>query len=108
MSHEVQFLGIFFAFFLLAALPRRKSRSAWWKQYRAYLKSPEWKAYRARKLASVGYRCENKKCGVYGPNGQGLHCHHKRSAYKRLGKERLCDTKVLCRKCHNKVHKRKF
>jgi len=66
------------------------------REYRAYLRSPEWRARRRRALALAGDACE--VCG----KGGRLEVHH--TTYARLGKERLSDLVVLCRRCHRWVH----
>lgn len=67
--------------------------------YAAYMKSAAWKAYRARRLALAGGRCEWMSYAVGQPprrcpSTAGLHVHHE--TYERLGAEEDHDTRVLC------------
>ena len=62
--------------------------------YRLYLKSDLWYNVRKVKIAQMKV-CE--ECG----GTKILQCHH--LTYKRLGRERLSDLKLLCRKCHDEV-----
>ena len=63
--------------------------------YHEYIKSPEWKA-KSKKWRDATGKCE--ECG----STHSLECHHLH--YKTLGKEKRSDIKVLCHKCHCKVH----
>lgn len=59
-------------------------------RYKDYLESPEWKALRAEKIASVGGNCEI--CGEHiGNRGE---CHH--NTYERLYREDLNDLTYCC------------
>jgi 5-methylcytosine-specific restriction endonuclease McrA len=60
--------------------------------YRAYLRSPQWQAMRARVLARDHYRCV--RCG----SRRQLEVDH--LTYGRLGREWLSDCQTLCRPCH--------
>lgn len=64
--------------------------------YRAYLKSPEWKRMRAKVLDRAGGWCE--RCRTR----RALHVHHK--TYARLGDEKMADLEALCGGCHMKEH----
>jgi hypothetical protein len=75
--------------------PRGRGGSRSWYRDR-YLRSPLWRARRARALALAGSRCE--RCGRAGR----LDVHH--ATYKRLGRERDGDLHVLCRDCHEDEH----
>jgi 5-methylcytosine-specific restriction endonuclease McrA len=61
--------------------------------YKAYMRSPKWRARREQVLARAAYRCE--RCGLY---GRGLEVHHLR--YDNLGHESDSDLEVLCLDCH--------
>lgn len=67
------------------------------RKYREeYLQSDHWKAIRVEALERAEYRCQ--VCN----NPHGLDVHHR--TYERVGKERLADLTVLCRKCHDLFH----
>lgn len=72
------------------------ARARGYRSYEDYLKSPHWLSVRERKRSSVGYRCE--LC----PSRDRLHVHH--DTYARLGAERMSDLKVLCQRCHKRIH----
>ncbi len=76
-------------------LPRRTVDRA---GYTRYIRSPEWRAVRARykasKLPQDCYCCGNAD----GP----MDYHHR--TYKNLGNEYLRDIVPLCRDCHDRVH----
>ncbi|KKN78311.1 hypothetical protein LCGC14_0351700 [marine sediment metagenome] len=70
-----------------------------YKDYRAYLRSDEWKAvkkryYRSKLYKGHCYCCENPDVP--------LQIHHK--SYNRLKRENLHDLLPLCGDCHEKVH----
>lgn len=92
---------------LIASWGKRWGRKPWQKGYSRlmilrslpypeYLQSPEWQATRARKLYSVGNRCQ--VCNNDGP----LEVHHR--TYERLGAERDEDLTALCPQCHTLFH----
>jgi 5-methylcytosine-specific restriction endonuclease McrA len=64
--------------------------------YQTYLRSPEWKAKRARVLEFWDYKC------VTCYSHLDLEVHHR--TYARLGDELLTDLIVLCDRCHEKFH----
>ena len=75
-------------------------RERWMRWYgRIYLQSWHWKRYRTVKLFLARYKCQKCHRQV-----RPLHLHH--LTYKRLWRERLSDTLVLCVKCHSKTHGR--
>jgi 5-methylcytosine-specific restriction endonuclease McrA len=80
---------------------QRSNRSDWWSRYRAYLKSPEWKAKRQRLYRDRKGRCED----CYKKLGKRFHAHHE--SYERVGDEDLDDLRLLCTKCHQKRHPNK-
>jgi predicted HNH restriction endonuclease len=66
-------------------------------EYRAYMRSPEWAAVRARFIAGrTKKQCEG--CGAR----DRLHVHH--ATYKRFGAERLTDLRLVCQACHTAIH----
>lgn len=79
------------------------------QNYRKYLYSPAWQQLkrkvfdRANKTAERPNRfgtCE--ECG-YQPYKPCLQVHH--LTYERVGHERLEDLKLLCPRCHKKMHR---
>lgn len=66
------------------------------QEYREYLQSPHWKAFRQWALLARGDRCE--RCH----RKDGIEVHH--LAYARRGHERLDDVVVLCQGCHRREH----
>lgn len=64
--------------------------------YKAYLRSPEWKARRDERVAAAGGRCQ--VCN----GAEHLNVHHR--TYKRIGKELPEDLFVLCQPCHQIFH----
>jgi 5-methylcytosine-specific restriction endonuclease McrA len=81
--------------FIFDELARRFFWKWWYRNY--YLKSLHWRFTRWRKKAQMRFtkgsvRCE--KCG----SQKWLHIHH--ITYARLGRERMSDLQVICRKCH--------
>lgn len=67
-------------------------------EYHEYLRSAQWRKFRAKMIAMVGGRCE--QCDVV---AQGLHVHHVN--YDRLGCEDEDDVLVLCPPCHDAEHR---
>ncbi len=68
---------------------RRRSHSA---EYKAHLRSPEWRAIRRAALERAGFRCEF--CNRAKAPGRPLQVHHR--TYERLGHELPGDLTVLC------------
>lgn len=66
--------------------------------YEQYLASDHWQDVRRRFWASG---LHNHACYVCGHRGK-LEVHH--ASYKRIGREKLNDLRLLCRNCHQKVH----
>lgn len=64
--------------------------------YRQYLSSPEWEDIRQRLFNARGKQCE--ECG----SKRRIEVHH--LTYDNIGKERLEDLQILCRKCHHGKH----
>jgi hypothetical protein len=81
----------------LARRARLARRRAWYRT--VYLRSPHWRARRARAIALAGGRCE--RCGRPGR----LEVHH--VTYARLGRERDRDLRALCHRCHRIVERRR-
>ncbi len=65
--------------------------------YKAYIQSAEWAVKRQQALKHYGRRC--RACGAT----QSLEVHHK--TYARLGRELIEDLTILCRTCHEAVHR---
>ena len=76
---------------------RLARRRAWYRN--VYLRSPHWRARRARAIALAGGRCE--RCGKPGR----LEVHHLTD--KRLGRERDRDLRALCHRCHQIAERRR-
>lgn len=69
-------------------------------EYKAYINSPEWEAKKRQFKASPNYR--DGRCFVCCNSGIEKHIHH--LTYKRLGREKLGDLRVLCAVCHAAAH----
>jgi len=69
-------------------------------EYKAYLKSKEWKAIKAKVISIRGNYCERCK---EQRQVNILHLHHK--TYKRIFNEALSDLELLCPGCHMAEHK---
>lgn len=69
-------------------------------EYRAYLRSKEWKAFRNKIIKKRGKICQ--ACNLPTPL-RTLHCHH--ITYVRFGRELQKDVVLLCKHCHRTVHK---
>jgi hypothetical protein len=82
-------------------LKRKRSgpRSDWWRNYSAYLASPEWEMRRARILARDGYRC--RRCRFQ----SATDVHH--LTYERVGHELDEDLMSVCEACHQLLHSNK-
>jgi 5-methylcytosine-specific restriction endonuclease McrA len=74
-------------------------KQKYWDEYRAYINSIEWRAFRAGLIAARGSQCE--ECGQPG----SVDGHH--LTYKRFRHELPEDVKLLCRKCHEAKHPNK-
>lgn len=64
--------------------------------YAVYLRTPHWLRTRGEALERAGRRCDN--CG----GNDSLEVHH--LTYKRVGRERWADLRVLCHDCHRATH----
>lgn len=71
------------------------------KEYRRYLRSPEWRARRLEAIKRAGWRCQG--CGVRMFDEKKFQVHHKPEGYERLGCERPEDIEALCRRCHRRI-----
>jgi 5-methylcytosine-specific restriction endonuclease McrA len=77
-------------------------RRFWYREF--YLRSRHWRAIRREKLEKAGYRCERCRLPLFVKEERlVMDVHH--LTYERLFHERLDDLQVLCRHCHNEVHK---
>jgi hypothetical protein len=70
-------------------------KAAGFDDYADYLNSPHWRALRTNALG------DNACCMCSGR--EELQVHHR--SYRRLGRENESDLMVLCRVCHNRVHR---
>lgn len=68
------------------------------REYNDYIASPAWAGKRERALKKHGRIC--KACGSTDP---GLHVHH--HTYDRFKRERMDDLVILCKPCHDIVHR---
>lgn len=55
-------------------------------------------------LNKYNYTCQ--KCNLRTGNTYNLCVHHK--TYERLGQEKIEDLQLLCRKCHDELHRLEF
>lgn len=67
-------------------------------EYIAYINSPEWAVFRAFIIRKRGRRCQ--QCGT--TEGE-MNLHHKH--YRTFGHERSRDVLLLCRPCHDALHR---
>jgi len=70
--------------------------------YQAYLQTDHWQRTRRAALRRAGYACQD--CSATGEWDRPLETHH--DNYKRLGRERPQDLRVLCDGCHEGVHRK--
>lgn len=66
--------------------------------YNLYLRTQHWKQMRALAIDRYGRTC------VLCDGDDNVNVHHR--TYERIGRERLDDLVVLCRKCHASHHRR--
>ncbi len=86
---------------------KRHARPMTWRElrdlarvdYAAYLKTSHWQRVRRDALRRADYECQT--CEI---DRVQLEVHH--LDYKRLGRERPRDLRVLCEKCHGEAHGR--
>ena len=89
---------------------KRRTRSKWKRHarphtvkelralpYQEYLRTEHWRRIRLDALAHADYECQ--ACEI---DGVELQVHH--LDYKRLGREKPRDLRVLCAECHAKIH----
>jgi len=69
------------------------------KEYKQYLKSPQWKKKRLEIIMRDNFTC--RKCGI-GVTPSMAEVHH--LTYQRIFKELPSDLITLCRNCHMKEH----
>ena len=99
MMRDLLILSALIACWYWLRRPRRQRVGGNREWYRTvYLRSLHWRTVRAQKIKEAGGKCE--VCGV----GGKLDIHH--LTYERLGHERMSDLQILCRKHHNKRHKK--
>lgn len=77
------------------------SSAEWWAWYDAYLRSPQWAAFREHAFQYHGRRCAQcrRRAGQL-KAGEWLEIDH--LTYERVGEELLRDVQVLCNTCHKK------
>ena len=75
---------------------RQEDQNHWWRQYNAYLESPEWKARRAAVLERDRMLCQGCR------KNRATQAHH--LTYERQGKEMLFDLVAVCDECHEEIH----
>jgi 5-methylcytosine-specific restriction endonuclease McrA len=75
---------------------QRARQRAWWKDYNAYLLTPDWRARRLAVLRRANGTCEG--CGQQA----ATQVHH--LTYERIGCEMLFDLVALCDACHHALH----
>jgi 5-methylcytosine-specific restriction endonuclease McrA len=68
------------------------------KEYKEFLASDTWEVIRKEKIEECGNECE--RCG----ETVRLQVHHRHYDME-FGKERSEDLMVLCKDCHNLMHK---
>jgi len=79
----------------------------WWKNYRRYLRSQEWRQVSRAARARDKFRCQ--LCGGRGTRSNPLQADHvSYTAYNLTAKTPLSDVRTLCRNCHQKVTGRQF
>ena len=73
-------------------------RTEWFKDYNAYLRTPEWreKSRMVRERSPTCQGCRKQ------PSEEAHHMH-----YDNVGQEFLFELIALCRKCHDRFHERK-
>ncbi len=77
---------------------RQEDQSHWWRQYNAYLESPEWKAKRKAVLERDLMLCQGCR------KNRATEAHH--LTYIRQGREMLFDLVAVCKECHDAIHPR--
>lgn len=68
----------------------------WWQWYDGYLRTPQWRALRAKVFRRSGGLCEG--CG----ERYAVQVHH--LTYARVGREMLFDLAAVCEECHRSIH----
>lgn len=85
----------FWAWVLAATAPTPHRRWA----YHRYLESRTWRTSPARAAAK---RRAAGRCEACGERRRALHAHH--VTYRRVGRERADDFRILCDRCHRAEH----
>ena len=79
------------------------SQSEWFRNYRKYMLSPEWKSFRQQALRKYGKRCDCCR------SVNQIQIHHLTYRGYNSGKTRLEEVRPLCWFCHeslkNKEHR---
>jgi len=71
-------------------------QSNWWREYKIYLNSKEWKEKRSLKLKEKNFQCEG--CG----KDEATEVHH--ISYENVPYEMLFELRALCSFCHDMMH----
>jgi 5-methylcytosine-specific restriction endonuclease McrA len=100
MGHLAPWLAVLVGVGFVADQVATRQRSDRRRRYRAYRRSPDWKARRAAAIETTGGKCFD--CGVV---PDGFEVHH--VTYKRVGNEKAKDLRALCRPCHRRRHGRR-
>lgn len=82
---------------------RESESSLWWFEYNKYLKSPKWKEFRLLIIRLYDHSCQRCKNRF---SKRFLQIHHLH--YGTLGNEKPEDVLLVCKPCHEKIHRRKF
>jgi len=69
------------------------------ESYKDYLNHWMWQQKREQILGEIDF-CNVCKC-----KGGNLEIHHTKEGYNRIPQERMRDLIVVCRECHEKIHK---
>jgi len=72
-----------------------RTNDEWWRLYRLYLQSPQWRRKREARLILDRHRCV--KCNAM----RRLEVHH--LSYRNVGNEPMDDLRTLCKDCHDGV-----
>ena len=75
---------------------RQASSASWWRQYTAYLQTPEWKRRAEAAIRAAGGLCT--VCRIR----KATQAHH--LAYDRVGHEMPEDLRAVCVPCHQVEH----
>jgi hypothetical protein len=77
-------------------LEKQRQTEEWWREYNAYLLTPEWRSKRAKVIKRANGMCEGcaeRPC---------TQVHH--LTYERVFHEMLFDLRAVCDECHDQIH----